>query len=80
MATSTDPEVLTVCCKDLAAALSFPAGRHFFVENGQLKLLVARTLLQGGGEADLENVVRFCPFCGTPLADIFPGPGHKRLG
>ncbi len=75
MAASTKPEVLTVCCKDLATALSFPAGRHFFVENGQLKMLVARTPMQGGGEAELENVVRFCPFCGTPLADMFPSTG-----
>lgn len=66
-----ESNALTVCCKDLATALTFPAGRHFFVENGQLKLLVARTPMQGGGEADLENVIRFCPFCGTPLADMF---------
>jgi hypothetical protein len=71
MASIDKAEVLTVCCKDLATALSFSAGRHFFVENGRLKLLVARTPMQGGGEADLENVVRFCPFCGTPLADMF---------
>jgi hypothetical protein len=73
-----EPETLTVCCKDLATALTFPAGRHFSVENGQLKLLVARTPVQGGGEADLENVVRFCPFCGTPLADMFAGSGRGR--
>jgi len=73
-----EPETLTVCCKDLATALTFPAGRHFFIENGQLKLLVARTPMQGGGEADLENVIRFCPFCGTPLADMFAGSGRGR--
>jgi hypothetical protein len=50
--------------------LSFPAGRHLFVEDGKLQLLVARTPLQGGGEADLQNAVRFCPFCGTPTADL----------
>jgi len=73
-----EPETLTVCCKDLATALTFPAGRHFFVENGQLKLLVARTPMQGGSEADLENAIRFCPFCGTPLADMFAGSGRGR--
>jgi len=69
---STTPQapLLSLCCKDLATALSFPAGRHLFVEDGKLQLLVARTPLQGGGEADLQNAVRFCPFCGTPTADL----------
>jgi hypothetical protein len=61
----------TPCCKDLATAMSFPAGRHFFVEEGALKLVVAKTPLQGGGEAELENAIRFCPFCGRPAADLF---------
>jgi hypothetical protein len=52
------------CCKDMATALSFPDGRHFFVEEGVLKLTVAKTPLADGGEAVLENAVRFCPFCG----------------
>ncbi len=47
--------------------MSFPSGRNFFVEDGQLKLTVAKTPLQGGGEAVLEHPVRFCPFCGTPV-------------
>jgi len=59
------------CCKDLATALSFPAGRHFFIDDGKLKLLVAKTPLQGGGEAELENAVRYCPFCGKPTAELF---------
>ena len=54
------------CCKDMATAMSFPAGRHFFVEDGVLKLTVAKTPLQDGGEAVLENAVRYCPFCGKP--------------
>lgn len=61
----------TPCCGDIATALSFPAGRHFFVEDGALKLLVAKTPLQGGGEAELENAIRFCPFCGRPTAELF---------
>ena len=52
---------------DMATAMSFPDGRHFFIEEGALKLTVARTPLQGGGEAVLESVVRFCPFCGRPV-------------
>jgi hypothetical protein len=55
------------CCKDMATAMSFPNGRHFFVEEGALKLTVAKTPVQGGGEAVLESVVRFCPFCGRPV-------------
>ena len=55
------------CCKDMATAMSFPNGRHFFVEEGVFKLTVAKTPLQGGGEAVLESVVRFCPFCGRSI-------------
>jgi hypothetical protein len=36
-----------------------------------LQLLVARTPVQGGGEADLQNAVRYCPFCGQPTAGLF---------
>jgi hypothetical protein len=62
-----------ICCKDLAAALSYPfPGRHFQIEDGALKVLVAKTPMQGGGEAELENRVRFCPFCGRSTADLFP--------
>lgn len=64
------------CCSDLSTAMSFPAGRHFFVEDGALKLVVAKTPLQGGGEAELENMIRFCPFCGKPTAELFSA---KRL-
>jgi hypothetical protein len=67
----------TPCCKDLATAMSFPAGRHFFVEEGVLKLIVAKTPLQGGGEAELENAIRFCPFCGRPAADLFARNTHS---
>ena len=49
-------------------AMSFPSGRHFFVEAGVLKLTVAKTPMEGGGEAVLEHPVRFCPFCGTPIS------------
>jgi hypothetical protein len=48
----------------MATALSFPDGRHFFIEEGGLT--VAKTPLRDGGEAVLENAVRFCPFCGKP--------------
>ena len=61
----------TPCCKDLATALSFPAGRHFFVEDGALKLIVAKTSTQGGGVAELENAIRYCPFCGRPSQQLF---------
>jgi hypothetical protein len=66
-----DAHPFAPCCKDLTTALSFPAGRHFVIEDGKLKLLVAKTPLQGGGEAELENAVRYCPFCGKPTADLF---------
>src|SRR5689334_10201114 len=36
-------EPLEPCCKDMAAALAFETGRHFFVEDGTLRLLVAHT-------------------------------------
>jgi hypothetical protein len=52
-------------------ALSFPAGRHLFVEDGAVKLLVAKTPLQGGGDAELEHAIRFCPFCGKAMAELF---------
>ena len=48
--------------------MSFPSGRHFFIEDGVLKLTVAKTSLQDGGEAVLEHPVRFCPFCGSPVS------------
>jgi len=64
-------EPLEPCCKDMAAALSFETGRHFFVEDGALHLLVAHTPLLDGGEAELENVVRYCPFCGKPTTALF---------
>jgi hypothetical protein len=62
---------IDLCCKDLSTALSFPAGRHFFVEDGALKLIVAKTPLHGGGEAELENAIRFCPFCGKSTDGLF---------
>ena len=55
------------CYKDMQIALSFPNGRHFFVEQGVLKLMVAKAPLAGGGEAILEGTLRFCPFCGRPV-------------
>jgi hypothetical protein len=69
--TAAEPQSFAPCCKDLTTALSFPAGRHFFIEDGKLKLLVAKTPLQGGGEAELENAVRYCPFCGKSTAELF---------
>ncbi|HEX9471788.1 MAG TPA: hypothetical protein VF957_19870 [Bradyrhizobium sp.] len=36
--------------------------------NGAMKLLVAKTPPQGGGEAELENAIRFRSFCGKPAA------------
>ena len=68
---SVGEEPVDPCCKDMAAALSFETGRHFFVEGGELKLLVAHTPLMDGGEAEHENTVRFCPFCGRPAAKLF---------
>jgi hypothetical protein len=59
------------CCKDLAAALSLETGRHFFVEDGELRLLVAHTPLLDGGDEELENTVRFCPFCGKSTKGLF---------
>ncbi len=47
--------------------MSFPDGRHFFVEDGVLMLTVAKAVLQGGGQGVLEHPVRFCPFCGKPV-------------
>ena len=71
MSTASEAPPFTPCCKDLASALSFPAGRHLFVENGKLQLLVAKTPLQGGGEAELQNAIGYCPFCGKPTAGLF---------
>jgi hypothetical protein len=68
---SAGEEPLEPCCKDMAAALAFETGRHFFVEDGTLRLLVAHTPLLDGGEAELENVVRYCPFCGKPTTGLF---------
>ena len=59
------------CCKDLAAALSFETGRHFFIEDGELRLLVAHTPMLDGADEELENTVRYCPFCGKPTAGLF---------
>jgi hypothetical protein len=59
------------CCKDLAAALSFETGRHFFVEDGELRLLVAHTPMLDGADEELENTVHYCPFCGKPTAGLF---------
>jgi hypothetical protein len=36
-----------------------------------LKLLVAHTPQLDGGDAELENAVRYCPFCGKPTAGLF---------
>jgi hypothetical protein len=55
------------CRKDMHIALSFPNGRHFFVEHGVLKLTVATAPVAGGGEAVLERNLRFCPFCGRSV-------------
>jgi len=51
----------------MVTAMSFPDGRHFFVEDGVLMLTVAKAVLQGGGQGVLEHPVRFCPFCGKPV-------------
>jgi len=53
----------------MVTAMSFPDGRHFFVEDGVLMLTVAKAVLQGGGQGVLEHPVRFCPFCGKPVQD-----------
>jgi hypothetical protein len=53
----------------MTTAVSFPAGRHFFVENGVLMLTVARAILKDGSEGILEHPVRFCPFCGKPVQE-----------
>jgi len=71
MSAAPEAPPFTPCCKGLASALSFPAGRHLFVEDGKLQLLVAKTPLQGGGEAELQNAIRYCPFCGKPTVDLF---------
>lgn len=64
----SDPEKsFEPCCKDMTTAMSFPAGRHFFLENGVLMLTVAKAILKDGSEGILEHPVRFCPFCGKPV-------------
>ena len=70
MMTTDQEKSFVPCCKDMAVAMSFPAGRHFFVEDGVLKLTVAKTTLEGGGEGVLENAIRFCPFCGKPAQKL----------
>jgi len=54
----------------MKTAMSFPTGRHFFIEDGVLKLTVAKTPFQGGGEGVLEHPVRFCPFCGKRVQGV----------
>ena len=39
----------------MTTAMSFPAGRHFFVENGVLMLTVARAILKDRSEGILEH-------------------------
>ena len=68
---SAGEEPIEPCCKDLATALSFETGRHFFVEDGALKLLVAHMPQLDGGDTELESAVRYCPFCGAPTAKLF---------
>ena len=68
---SAGEEPIDPCCKDLAAALSFETGRHFFVEDGELKLLVAHMPQLDGGDEELESTVRYCPFCGKPAKELF---------
>ena len=68
---SAGEEPIEPCCKDLAAALSFETGRHFFVEDGELKLLVAHMPQLDGSDEELENTVRYCPFCGRPAKELF---------
>jgi hypothetical protein len=67
---SAGDEPIEPCCKDLATALSFETGRHFFVEDGALKLLVAHTPQLDGSDTELENAIRYCPFCGKPAAEL----------
>lgn len=64
-------ESIEPCCKSMAGALSFATGRHFFVEGGELKLLVAHTPQLDGGDSELENTVRYCPFCGASTRTLF---------
>ena len=42
---SAGEEPVDPCCKDMAVALSFPTGRHFYADDGKLRLLVAQTPL-----------------------------------
>jgi hypothetical protein len=68
---SVGEEPIEPCCKDLAAALSFETGRHFFVEDGALKLLVTHMPQLDGSDEELQSTVRYCPFCGKPAAGLF---------
>jgi hypothetical protein len=45
---SQPEKIIDVCCKNMATAMSFPSGRHFFIEDGVLKLTVPKTPVQGG--------------------------------
>jgi hypothetical protein len=51
----------------MAAAMSFPGQRHFFVEHGVFRLIVGQAKLTDGGEAVYADNVYFCPFCGVSL-------------
>ena len=55
------------CCKSMAAAMSFPGERHFFVETGVFRIIVGRAKLTDGREAVYADNVYFCPFCGVSL-------------
>ena len=54
----------------MVAAMSFPGVRHFFVEDGVLRLIIGQTKLTDGREAVYADNVYFCPFCGVSLQGL----------
>src|SRR5262249_33991343 len=65
---------------DMTTAMSFPVGRHFFVENGVLMLTVAKAILKDGSEGILEHPVRFCPFSASRCRPALKAPGPGAIG
>ena len=55
MSTVSQAPPFATCCKDMATALSFPAGRHLFIEDGKLQLMVAKTPLQGAAKPNCKT-------------------------
>ncbi len=65
-----DPTEFGSCCKSMAAAMSFPGERHFFVENGVFRIIAGQAKMTDGRVATYADNMYFCPFCGVSLQTL----------